>query len=123
VAAAASGSARFPHDTIGIAAINEKVASLPIHRTSTRTSLRRSAIAPTRRTVRSRARIAAAAHSGKIPRSTRAISPAAIASRSATGSRILPTSDTCPVRRAIVPSTQSVATTTAKRIRPAVVVS
>ena len=40
-----------------------------------------------------------------------AIRPAAIASRSATGSRIFPSSETCPVRRAIVPSTQSVATT------------
>ena len=42
--------------------------------------------------------------------------PAAIASRSATGSSTLPSSVTWPVRRAIVPSTQSVATTTANRI-------
>ncbi len=49
--------------------------------------------------------------------------PAAIASRSATGSSTLPSSVTWPVRLAIVPSTQSVAITTANRITPAVVVS
>ena len=46
------------------------------------------------------------------------ISPAAIARRSAIGSRTFPSSDTCPVRLAIVPSTQSVATTTTKSTRP-----
>ena len=79
--------------------------------------------APAASTATSRTRISAAAQTGNAPRTTRAIRPAAIAARSATGSRTLPSSDTWPVRLAIVPSTQSVATTTPKRTMPQVVVS
>ncbi len=53
----------------------------------------------------------------------RAIRPAATESRSATGSSTLPSSVTWPVRRAIVPSTQSVATTAPNSRIPAAVVS
>ena len=67
--------------------------------------------------------IATAAHTGNTPRIASAMIPAAIARRSATGSSTLPSSETCPVRRAMVPSTQSVATTHPNMIRPAVVVS
>jgi hypothetical protein len=70
----------------------------------------------------SRTMMATAAHTGNTPRIASAMIPAAIASRSATGSSTLPSSETCPVRRAIVPSTQSVAMTQPNMMRPAVVV-
>src|SRR6185436_10456350 len=106
-----------------IAAINANVATLPRYRTSIRARRVESNTRPAISTATSRTRIRSAAQSGKASATTRAIRPAAIASRSATGSRTLPRSETCPVARARAPSIQSVATTTTNSTSPARVVS
>ena len=108
-------SPRFPHAIAGDRDHQGEGRDLADAAHVERVRHRRSSDGPTTRTAASRTRISAAAQTGNAPRTTSAINPAAIASRSATGSRILPSSDTCPVRRAIVPSTQSVATTSAEQ--------
>ncbi len=116
----ASGRSKLPQAMQMMAIMRIAVALLPRNRTSMRMPRPARSAAPTTSTATSRTRTARPAHRGRAPRTMTAMRPAPTASRSATGSRILPSSETWFVRRATYPSTQSVAATPANSSIPAI---